>query len=389
MHAGERVLTAVRALVAALIALAGPSAVPVREQQQWVLDALDVERAWTVTKGEGVTVAVVDSGVDAQVKELRGRVTLGPDMTGAGPDEEVEPGRHGTAMAALIAGSGADGGFVGVAPGARVLSLPLAMEEDPRAGLVDPQDERQGADSPLARALRYAADHGAKVVNMSIGSYGPLRSEREAVSYALGKGVVLVAAVGNDGQTQYAKEKGTSYWSFPAGYPGVVGVAAVDRQGRKASFSSDNLSVLVGAPGVDVPVVKRSGGYELTEGTSPAAALVAGVAALVKSRYPDLPPEQVAQALAASARGRPAAGYDDGTGFGVVDAAAALEAAGRLTGQRRALEAPVQHFGQGEDSPAPTRPGADPWRLWLYSGAVLVALVMFCGAIIVLQQRRD
>ncbi|MEQ4716906.1 S8 family serine peptidase [Nonomuraea sp. B19D2] len=377
-----------RALTAALLVLAGPAAEPVREQQQWVLDALNVEQAWSVTKGEGVTVAVIDSSVDGQVKELKGRVSAGPDMTGA-VTRQMPPGRHGTAMAGLIAGSGEDDGLVGVAPKANILSLPMVTDDDPEVGVPPAQDDEQVSESPLARALRYAANHGAKVVSMSIGSYGPLRSEREAVSYALGKGVVLVAAVGNDGMTNYAKQNGTSYWSFPAGYPGVIGVAATDKQGKRATFSSDNLSVLVAAPGVGVPVVKRKSGYELSEGTSSAAALVAGVAALIKSRYPDLPPEQVAQALASSARGRPAAGYDDQTGYGVVDAAAALNAAERLTGEQRSVVPGKEHFGQGEDSPVPTRPGPDPLRLWLYGGGVLVALVMFCGAIIVLNQRKE
>ncbi|WP_378785150.1 S8 family serine peptidase [Nonomuraea fastidiosa] len=381
-------LTVVRVLTAAVLAFSGTTADPIKAQQEWVLDALNVKQAWTVTKGEGVTVAVVDSAVDTRVKELKGRVTTGPDMTTGSVQRELPPGRHGTAMAALIAGSGKGDGYTGVAPSARILSLPMVIDEEPGSA-VPPMEEQPGVQSPLARALRYAANHGAQVVSMSIGSYGPLRSEREAVSYALSKGVVLVAAVGNDGQTQYARDKGTSYWSFPAGYPGVIGVAAVDKQGKRASFSSDNLSVLVSAPGVDVPVVKRGSGYELSQGTSSAAALVAGVAALLKARYPALAPEQVAQALAASARGRPAAGDDDETGFGVVDAAAALNAAERLVGAKRSITPGVEHFGQGEDTPVPSRPGPDPVRLWLYGGGVLVALAMFCGAIVVLNQRKE
>ncbi|GAA2210026.1 type VII secretion-associated serine protease mycosin [Nonomuraea monospora] len=382
-------LTAVRVLTAAMLAFSGTAPDPARDQQQWVLDALNIEQAWTVTKGENVTVAVVDSAVDTSVKELKGRVDSGPDMTSGTIERELPPGRHGTAMAGLIAASGADDGLIGVAPGARVLSLPMVIDDEPGFAVPPVEAEGVAAESPLARALRYAANHGAQVVSMSIGSYGPLRSEREAVSYALGKGVVLVAAVGNDGLTPYAKEKGTSYWSFPAGYPGVIGVAATDKQGRRATFSSDNLSVLVSAPGVGVPVLKREGGYELSEGTSSAAALVAGVAALIKSRYPKLAPEQVAQALSSSARGRPAAGYDDQTGFGVVDAAAALNVAERLTGAKRSIAPGMEHFGQGEDSPVPSRPGPDPLRLWLYGGGVLVALVAFCGAIIALNQRKQ
>lgn len=383
-------LTAVRVLTALLTSMYGTAAPPVREQQQWVLNALNVEQAWTTSKGKGITVAVVDSGVDPEIKELRGRVLVAPDMNSATLDTKVKPGKHGTAMAALIAGSGAGKGLIGIAPEAKILSLPLVEDEEPGENMVEPEeDQLSRSDSPLARALRYAANHGAKVVSMSIGSYGPDKAEREAVSYALERGLVLVAAVGNDGQGQYAQQNRTSYWSFPAGYPGVIGVSAVDKQGKHADFSSDNLSVLVSAPGVDIPVVRRGGGYAPVSGTSASAALVAGVAALIKSRHPDMRPEQVAQALVSSARGRPAAGYDDMVGFGVVDAAAALNAADALAAKTRAVAVPDdRHFGAGEDSPVPSRPGPDPWRLGLFGGGALLALVMFGGAIAILNQRR-
>ncbi|WP_157249568.1 S8 family serine peptidase [Nonomuraea typhae] len=382
-------LTAVRLLAAAGLALAGTAAPPVRAQQEWVLDALNVEQAWAVTKGENITVAVVDSAVDPGIKELKDRVTVGPDMTEPALERKLPAGRHGTAMAALIAGSGADGGLVGVAPAARILSLPLPEEEDRPSFLPPAQEQMPARESPLARAIRYAANHGAKVVSLSLGTYGAQKPEREAVSYALGKGVVVVAAVGNDGQGAYAKDNQTSYWSFPAGYPGVIGVGAVDKQGRRAPFSSDNLSVLVAAPGVEVPVVKDRKSYTLSSGTSSATALVAGVAALIKSRYPEMSPAQVAQAIALSARGRPAAGYDDKVGFGTADAFAALNAAERLAGQQREVAVPSgRHFGEGSESPQPSPPGPDPWRLWLYGAGVLLGLVAFCGAIVVLNQRK-
>ncbi|MFI6325148.1 S8 family serine peptidase [Nonomuraea sp. NPDC050556] len=382
-------LTSLRVLTALLTTMYGTAAPPVREQQQWVLSALNVEQAWAVTKGKGVTVAVVDSGVDPKLKELQGRVFVAPDMNSAALDTKVKPGLHGTAMAALIAGSGADKGLVGVAPEASIMSLPLVIDEEPGDAVPPQEDERTGSDSALARALRYAANHNAKVVSMSIGSYGPDKAEREAVAYALERGVVLIAAVGNDGQTQYAQQNHTSYWSFPAGYPGVIGVSAVDKLGKRAPFSSDNLSVLVSAPGVDVPSVRLGGGYTGVTGTSASAALVAGVAALIKSKHPDMRPEQVAQALASSARGRPPAGYDDKVGFGVVDAGAALNAADALDGKARDVAVPDdRHFGAGEDSPVPSRPGPDPWRLALFGGGALLALAMFGVAVAILNQRR-
>ncbi|GAA5083406.1 subtilisin family serine protease [Thermocatellispora tengchongensis] len=365
----------------------------VRESQQWVFDSLNTEQAWQVTKGRGATVAVIDSGVDDKIPELRGQVTHGPDMRLPSFDDDVgaDPGRHGTAMASLIGGTGKDDGILGVAPEAKLLSVPMIDDQpvDNEASALG-DDSSIGRDSPLARAIRYATNHGAGVISMSLGGYGPHPAEREAVSYALGRGVVLVAAVGNDGQTPYANSNGTSFWSFPAGYSGVIGVGAVDTEGQAAPFSSDNLSVLVAAPGVSIPVALPGGGHEFAEGTSASAALVAGVAALIKARYPAMTPEMVARALSESARGTPVDGYDDKVGFGVVDAAGALELAGRLAGQQRSVEVPRdQHFGRGPLSAAPEPPGPDPLRLWLYAGTVALGLIAFGGAVVLLTRRAE
>ncbi|GHE35520.1 type VII secretion-associated serine protease [Streptosporangium violaceochromogenes] len=386
------------------VVLSTPAAAgDVREEQRWVLERLNVERAWKITKGAGVTVALVDSGVDDQVAELRGRVVTGPDMTSveAGGGRPAA-GWHGTAMASLIAGGGEGGGkgrakgkkgrgLLGIAPQARILSLPLVAPEAPEGDSVPPREDlRSRADSPLARAIRYAVTHGAKVVSMSLGAYGPHRAEREAVSYALSRGVVLVAAVGNDGDSAYARDHATSFWNFPAGYPGVIGVGAVDGANAPATFSSDNLSVLVSAPGVDVPVVIPGGGYGSSAGTSSSAALVAGVAALIKAKYPDIPPHIVSKALTSTARFAPSAGYDDHIGFGVVDAAAALARAGELT--RATVKVPPPsggHFGRGSSSPESLRPGPDGPRLWLYGTGTAAGLLAFGAAVAVLGRRSE
>ncbi|GAA3129778.1 type VII secretion-associated serine protease mycosin [Planomonospora alba] len=378
----------VAGLLAVLVAFcAAPAgAADVREDQRWVLEALNVEEAWKTTKGAGVTVALVDSAVDAEVAELRGRVTAGPAL---GSDRFVRDStgrRHGTAMASLIAGAGrGGGGLLGTAPEARILSLPLALDED--LPVTTDDDLRTGSDSPLARAIRYATDNGADVVSMSLGAYGPHRGEREAVSYALDRGVVLVAAVGNDGDDTYAAREDTSFWSFPAGYPGVIGVGAVDRSGRPAPFSSDNLSVMVAAPGVDVPVALPGGGYEPSDGTSSAAALVAGVAALIKAEHPQATPDVVARALTSTA-GSVSAGYDEHVGFGVVDAGRALARAGELTAAARPAPVADDHrFGGGEPAGEPARPGADPLRLWLYGAGLAGGVFAFAGAVVVLSRR--
>ncbi|MDP9865208.1 MULTISPECIES: S8 family serine peptidase [Streptosporangium] len=380
------------ALAALSLTVATPvGAADVRADQRWVLEAMNVEQAWKTTKGAGVTVALVDSTVDGGVAELRGRVVSGPDMGSAQPAEGgPDAGWHGTAMASLIAGAGngADG-LLGTAPEARILSLPLVLRGGPENRTAQPEaDLRTQSDSPVARAIRYAANHGAKVVSMSLGAYGPHKAEREAVSYALSRGVVLVAAVGNDGGSEHSLDNATSFWNFPAGYSGVIGVGAVDVTGRPAPFSSDNLSVLVSAPGVDIPVVIPGGGYRSAEGTSAAAALVAGVAALIKAKYPDIPPQLVSRALTSTATSAPAAGYDDHVGFGVVDAGAALARAGELMSRTAQASPPaVQHFGAGSLSREPTRPGPDPFRLGLYGVGLIGGLLAFGGAVVMLTRR--
>ena len=193
-------------------------------------------------------------------------------------------------MASIIAGhghgAGAQDGIVGVAPEARILSVRVIPDRnDPGYGSYEREQEDRVQDS-LAQGIRYAVDHGAGVISMSIGYSSPSASVRSALQYAYGHGVAVVASSGNSGDTPTASRNGYAPLKFPADYPGVIGVAAVSASGTVAGFSSDNLSVEVAAPGVNVSAQGRDGQYWLVTGTSPACALVAGVAALIKSRYP-------------------------------------------------------------------------------------------------------
>jgi hypothetical protein len=200
--------------------------------------------------------------------------------------------------------------------------------------------------------------------------------------------VVVVASSGNSGTEAEAKGQGSAPYSFPADYPGVLGVAAVGQNGQPAAFSSDNISVQVAAPGVNVPAQGRDGGYWLVSGTSPACALTAGVAALIKSRYPRLTDAQVGYAITRSTWRRPAHGPDDQVGFGTVDAAAALTAARRLARQTETRHAQTRggtravvassHFGGGPAAvPAPPiRPrGALALALYCLLGAACLVLI--------------
>ncbi|WP_327106582.1 S8 family serine peptidase [Nonomuraea glycinis] len=300
----------------------------VRRGQESVIEALDLRTAWRTSKGAGVVVAVLDSGVDPGHRDLVGSVTVGKDFVEGANPPGVPPMRlHGTYMASLIAGHGhgPDGrfGVIGVAPEAGVLSVRVILEdEEPGFGTFN-TDQR--FENSVAGGIRHAVDQGADVINLSISKDLPNRQERAAIRYAISKGVVLVAAAGNQGA-----DGGTVPYSYPASFTGVVSVGAADAKLRRASFSKRNASVVVAAPGVDIMGAGPDGGYWVGKGTSQATALVSGVVALIKAKYPGMSPPLVVQALAESATDRPPHGYDIGTGFGVVNAAKALAAAGRL-----------------------------------------------------------
>jgi subtilisin family serine protease len=327
---------------ATVLALILPPAVAradtIRNNQQWVLSMLNMAAAWQLTEGAGVKVAVLDSGVDPYVSDLTGSVLTGPDYTGvdtssANPDWGV----HGTWMASLIAGHGHDGGadgIIGIAPQAQILSIRVIPDRaDPHYGAYEREPETRIQQS-LADGITFAVRHGAKVISMSIGYGAPSGAVRKALQFAYSRGVVVVASAGNSGGSADTGQAGQSPESFPADYPGVISVGAVGPDGAVADFSSDNLSVQVAAPGVSVPAQGRDGQYWWVSGTSPACALVAGVAALIKSLYPALPPDLVASALTSTTTNRPAHGYDSAVGFGIVDASAALAKAGELAHER-------------------------------------------------------
>jgi hypothetical protein len=336
----------------------------VRSQELWVLNAINVPAAWQTTMGHGVTIGLIDSGVNGHVSDLAGSVTPGRDFTGVNtPPSNPHWGVHGTWMASLIAGhghpAGSSTGIIGVAPQAHILSIRAVTDQgDPG----DPHYEHESeahVQGQLAAAIDYAADHHVQVISMSLGYQGASLPVRVAIKSAVAKGIVVVASSGNSGGERSSRG-GNAPYSFPADYPGVLGVAAVGRGGAPAHFSSNNLSVQVAAPGVKVPAQGRDGQYWLVSGTSPACALTAGVAALIKSRYPAMPPSLVAEAITASTWHRPRGGYNEEVGFGIVNAAAALKMAAWLAHDTSAGPglAAATHFGGGPSAipPLPVAP---------------------------------
>ncbi|KOV21091.1 MULTISPECIES: type VII secretion-associated serine protease mycosin [Streptomyces] len=349
--------------------------------RQWSLEAMHTEEAWRTTKGAGVTVAVLDTGVEADHPDLDGNVLTGKDLVGFGASEGDRAwARHGTAMAGIIAGHGhgpgnADG-VMGIAPEAKILPVRVILEDgDPSRA-----EARKSRGNALAEGIRWAADHGADVINLSLGddsaSAHPEPGEDQAIQYALGKGVTVVASAGNGG------EKG-DHVSYPAAYPGVIAATAVDRYGTRAPFSTRRWYATVSAPGVDVIIADPDHKYYEGWGTSAAAAFVSGAAALVRAAHPDLAPAQIKRLLEDTARNAPADGRDDSRGFGFIDPAAAIEAASRM--EPEGLESAAygeKYFGPGPDTAGSDDDTAD-WAAPLAGGAggvlLVAALVLWRG----------
>ncbi|MBB5930547.1 type VII secretion-associated serine protease mycosin [Streptomyces echinatus] len=342
--------------------------------QQWGLSALHLDEAWGTTKGRGITVAVLDTGVETDHPDLAGNVLPAKDMIGfgAGPGDRTWA-RHGTAMAGIIAGhghgSGGTDGVMGVAPEAKILPVRVILEDgDPARAKA-----RTTRGNALADGIRWAADHGADVINLSLGddsnSAHPEPGEDEAVQYALDKGVVVVASAGNGG------DKG-DHVSYPAAYPGVIAVTAVDKYGTRAAFSTRRWYAAVSAPGVDVVIADPDHKYYAGWGTSAASAFVSGAAALIRSAHPGLAPAQIKKLLEDSARDAPVGGRDDSRGFGMIDPAAALKAAARLKpqGPLRPAAYGGKYFGAGPDATGATGGAAD-WAAPLAGGAGVVLAV--------------
>ena len=284
--------------------IAAPKSTP------WAQQALAYPSAWRLTQGAGVTVAVVDSGVDAN-PQFGDRVTVGPDLAGATAGD-VPPGAdcvgHGTSVASIIAAAPqASVTFAGVAPQASILSIKIT-NSDNFPGQV------------TAQAIRDAVNLGANVINLSLATNVSTPALLAAAQFAQARNVVVVAAAGND------DPDGVVGPFYPAAYPGVLSVGAIGPDGSLASFSDTRTPVSVTAPGVDVtsaypgtfPQAYNPG----DNGTSFATAFVSGVAALVRAAYPGLGEAQVVTRITATADG-PAG---PGTGHGMVNPVQAVTA---------------------------------------------------------------
>lgn len=286
---------------------------PVDRLLPWAQQLLAPQRAWPFSTGAGVTVAVIDSGVDADHPQLRrrGKVLPGRDFFLQGKLRgNYDCISHGTGVAGIIAADSAAGvGFEGIAPSARILPVRVTERDIGNSGQSETINE-----NILAQGIVYAVDHGARVINLSMAGTRDQKVVRKAIAYAVKRDVVVVAATGNQQPTT-----GPGLPSYPAQYPGVIGVGAIDNSGARLAASQVGDYVDLVAPGQSVLAPTRVGGHAYQAGTSFAAPFVAGTAALVRSAWPKLSAAEVAQRLIATAN--PARGGHGSReyGAGIVD----------------------------------------------------------------------
>lgn len=274
---------------------------------QWNLPKVNAPAAWDTTTGSpSVTIAVVDSGVQANHPDLAGRVLAGYDFVNNDSDASDDNG-HGTGVSGVAAAQGNDG--IGVAGAAwNVAILPVKTMNS----------SGSGSYSAIANGITYAADRGAKIINLSLSGSSSSSTLKSAVSYAWNKGALIIAAAGNNG---------SSATVYPAAYPNVIAVSATTSSDTLASFSSYGSFVDLSAPGQDITMPWINSGYVTTSGTSFSSPLTAGVAALALSRNPALSNAQLAALLTANTDDLGAPGYDIYFGSGRLNAAKVVAAA--------------------------------------------------------------
>ena len=303
--------------VVSILAFAGPAnADAIRDKEYWLSD-YGFTQAWKITKGAGVKVAVIDTGIDSTHPDLVNAVSLGVDISTLNAYVEQTPvqdfGFHGTMVASLLAGRGhgKNIGVIGTAPEAELISVAMRFDI-----------ETPTTDQQIASAIHYAVDAGAKVINLSL-----TRNSKdwpalwdEAFQYAFDHDVVVVAAAGN-------RAGGTEQVGAPATIPGVLVVAGVDRNAQVSNqASTEGLTIAVAAPATDLVSAYPGGEYKIWSGTSGAAPIVSGLVALVRAKYPNLDANNVINRVISTATKMDDQPYSNQFGYGLIDPVGALTA---------------------------------------------------------------
>jgi type VII secretion-associated serine protease mycosin len=297
--------------------------------RQWALARLEHTRVATLSDGSGVVVAVVDTGVDATHPDLAGRVLPGRDLVDPARDGRYDPNGHGTHVAGIIAAATDGSGVTGLASGVRILPVRVL------------DTTGYGDDDRVAAGILWAADQGAQVINLSLGGPDPDPVLKAAVEHVTTRGVIVVAAAGNDGM------RGNPY-SYPAAHEQTIAVAATQPGDTRAAFSTSAPYVDIAAPGQSVLSTFPGGRFATLSGTSMAAPYVAAAAALLVS-YRKMNRAEVTARLTGSATDLGAAGLDPNFGAGIVDPYAALT-------DGVARPAPQPQVPTNPSLPAPTLP---------------------------------
>ncbi|MGJ7921648.1 S8 family peptidase [Neobacillus sp. LXY-4] len=287
----------------------GPNDLLYQEQYQWNLPVIRTEVGWDVSRGlEDVIIAVVDTGVDLNHPDLKNRLIKGYNVI-ENNDYPDDDNGHGTHVAGIIASeTNNEEGVAGITWFNKIMPV-KAMEA-----------KGYGTTFDIAKGIVWAVDHGADVINLSLGNYQPSALMEQAVKYAYDRDVVLVSAAGNDNSSQS---------SYPASYREVLAVSAIDYNGQRASFSNYGDYVDVAAPGVQIPSTYFNQQYAALSGTSMASPHVAGLAGLIRSVNPDLSNKQVMNIIKRTAYDLGTKGNDIEFGRGLIDVRKALENAER------------------------------------------------------------
>jgi type VII secretion-associated serine protease mycosin len=370
--------------IALVVAPAAPARADTVRQMSWHLRALHIDQVHKITTGKGVVVGLVDSGVEATHPDLRGQVLKGAGFgEAAGPEGGlVDSNGHGTGMAGTIVAKG--GGVnhaLGIAPGAKI--LPARVKN---------RGEFSGAADDTVAGIRWVADHGAKVINISLAAdRDPTQKEREAIAYALAKDIVVVAGAGN-------RPLGQQHVGTPAKIPGVIAVGATDSAGQLWSGSVTGPELAITAPGVNIITTgsKLAGsktGYVGGVGTSEATAIVSGAAALVRAKFPALKAPDVINRLLVTADDAGPAGRDEQYGFGKLDILRALTAqvpgvTANPLGSPLAGASATPAAGAAGDEARPETLTSSAIGGLVLIGAVLLAFVVAVVLLLVAHRRR-
>lgn len=270
--------------------------------RDWGLDAIGVPEAWKLSKGKGVKVAVLDTGIDLQHRDLKDQVLIAKDFTGSASGTADVQG-HGSFCAAQVAGAENGVGMVGVAPEAKLVIAKVLG------------DRGSGLGSWIAAGVDWAIEQKVNVISLSLGSKGIDPRIEAAIKRALDAGIIVIAAAGNDGPRE-----GTV--GYPGGQNGVICVAAVDSDLKVAGFSSRGSQVMVAAPGVNIRSAYPGDRFAVMSGTSMATPYTAGVAALyvANCRERGVKPSvsDFVKAIQTTSKDLPPQGRDTATGFGLI-----------------------------------------------------------------------